>query len=713
MADYRYTQNRDLSWLRFNQRVLEEARDPLVPLLERLRFVTIFCSNLDEFFMIRMGSTYDLALHQPEHIDNKSGLKPIEIFNTVLQRVLPLIQQMDEIFNEVESALEQYECKRLTFRNWNDIDRKYARHFFRQNILPVLSPQILDSRHPFPHVPSKTLHICVELREADKPKKKDATVFGMIPVPDFLPRMILLPGPALRYMLVEEIILEYATEAFPFYEVLDKSIFCLTRNADLSIDEMELNPLEDYKEQMRSILKKRSRLAPIRLEVQYQTNATNIVRYLMKQWNLKEQQVFYQQAPLTFSYLTQLMEKVPAKHRVRFLYPAYTPQYPVNWDPQESKIRQVLAADRLIYFPYDTLEPFLQLIKEASEDPAVISIKIAIYRLANRSRLVEYLLSAVEHGKEVLVLVELRARFDEANNINWTEILEDGGCKVIYGLENYKAHAKICLITRQERDKLQYLTQIGTGNYNEKTVHLYTDLSLLTADPLIGEDANRFFANMSIGNLEGHYNSLLVAPHEMKPALLKLIDQEIQKAKQFRYGFIGIKANSLSERDLLDKLAEASQAGVKIQLLIRGICCLLPGVAQATENIEIRSIVGRFLEHPRIYIFGTGENREVLLGSADGMTRNLNYRVEILCPVKDRSLQQQIIHYWDVMWQDNRKVRIMQPDGSLLPYANSLAEPVNSQEVFMEEAQHRDLSVFAQGKGLFRTVRKLIRKLPR
>jgi len=713
MADYRYTQNRDLSWLRFNERVLQEARDNTVPLLERLRFVTIFSSNLDEFFMIRMGSTYDLGLNQPEHIDNKSGLKPMDLFNLVLQKVHPLLQQMDEIFHEVEYSLEQYDCKRLTFRNWNDLDRKYARHFFRQNVLPVLSPQILDSRHPFPHVPNKALHLCVELREADKPKKKGAIVFGMIPIPEFLPRMILLPGPALRYMLLEEIILEYATEAFPFYEVLDKSIFCLTRNADLSIDEMELNPMEDYKEQMRTILKKRSRMAPIRLEVQYRTNADNIVRYLMKQWNLKDQQVYYQQAPLTFSYLTQLMEKVPVKHRVRFLYPPYTPQYPTDWDPQESKIRQVLAADRLLYFPYDSLEPFLQLIKEASEDPTVISIKIAIYRLANRSRLVEYLLSAVEHGKEVLVLVELRARFDEANNINWTEILEEGGCKVIYGLENFKAHAKLCLITRQERDKLQYITQIGTGNYNEKTVHLYTDLSLLTADPVIGEDANRFFANMSIGNLDGHYTSLLVAPNEIKPALLKLIDLEIQKAKQGQYGFIGIKANSLSERDLLDKLAEASQAGVIIQLMIRGICCLLPGIPHATENIEIRSIVGRFLEHPRIYIFGVGEDREVLLGSSDGMTRNLNYRVEILCPVKARNLQQKILHYWDVMWQDNRKVRIMQPDGSLLSYASSLAEPVNAQEVFMKEALQREALALSQNKGLFKIMRKFIEKLPK
>ena len=709
MTDYRYTQNRDLSWLRFNERVLQEARDTSVPLLERLRFVTIFSSNLDEFFMIRMGSTYDLGLHQPEHIDNKSGLKPMEIFNLVLQRVHPLLQQMDEIFHEVEYSLEQYECKRLTFRNWTDLDRKYARHFFRQNVLPVLSPQILDSRHPFPHVPNKVLHLCVELREVDKSKKKGATVFGMIPVPEFLPRMILLPGPTLRYLLLEEIILEYATEAFPFYEILDKSIFCLTRNADLSIDELELNPLEDYKEQMRTILKRRSRLAPIRLEVQYRTNANNIVRYLMKQWNLKDQQVYYQQAPLTFNYLAQLMEKVPVKHKVRFLYPAYTPQYPTDWNPQESKIRQVMAADRLLYFPYDSLEPFLQLIKEASEDSTVLSIKIAIYRLANRSRLVEYLLSAVEHGKEVLVLVELRARFDEANNINWTEILEDGGCKVIYGLENFKAHAKLCLITRQERDKIQYITQIGTGNYNEKTVHLYTDLSLFTADQTIGEDTNRFFANMNIGNLEGQYEALLVAPHKMKSTLLTLIEQEIQKVRQGKYGFIGIKANSLSERDLLDKLSEASQAGVKIQLMIRGICCLLPGIPRFTENIEIRSIVGRFLEHPRIYIFGTGDTREILIGSADGMTRNLNYRVEILCPVKSRNLQQQILHYWDVMWQDNRKVRFMQQDGSLLPYTNSLAEPINAQEVFMEEAQKRSTPSFSKGEGLLRSVRKIIR----
>ena len=711
--DYSYTQNRDLSWLRFNQRVLEEAQDSTVPLMERLRFLSIFCSNLDEFFMIRMGSTYELTLSQPEHIDNKSGWTPAQIFKKVFERAHGLNALMEQTFSELETLLAKQGVVRLYHKNWADVDRKYARHYFRYQVLPVLSAQVLDSRHPFPHVASKALHVGVELREKtkEKEKKKNLSLFGLIPVPDFLPQIVFLPGPTLRYILLEEIVLEFADEIYPYHEILDKSIFCLTRNADLTIDEFDLDPREDYREQMRTVLKKRSRLAPICMEVQYATKSSPMLSFFCKQWGLKNQQVFYKKAPLNFGFLSSLIDKIPTKQRTILLYPPYTPQYPPDWQPDESKIRQIQERDRLLYFPYDSIEPFLQLIKEASEDPEVLSIKIAIYRLANRSRLVEYLLTAVENGKEVLVLVELRARFDEANNINWTEILEEGGCKVIYGLENYKAHAKICLITRRNKDRVQYITQIGTGNYNEKTVHLYTDLSLLTADPVLGEDANRFFSNMSMGYLDGHYESLLVAPKEMKPALLKLIDWEIEKARRGETGFVGIKANSLSERELLDKLSEASRAGVRVRLMIRGICCLLPQVLGATENIEIRSIVGRFLEHPRIYLFGCDEKRSIYIGSADGMTRNLDYRVEILCPVKDKQLKQQIHHYWKTMWQDNCKARTMLPNGDMVPVESNPAEVYDAQKIFMQEAMSKKDNTDLTRQKILNTANKYLKKL--
>lgn len=404
---------------------------------------------------------------------------------------------------------------------------------------------------------------------------------------------------------------------------------------------------------------------------------------------MEQEQIYFKKSPLSLSYVFQLVDKIPQRIRQRLMYAPFEPQYPVQIDPRKSILRQVARRDLLLYFPFDSFEPFLQLLKEAAEDPSVVSIKNSIYRLSNRSKLVDHLVTAAENHKEVTVLMELRARFDEANNINWTEILEEAGCNIIYGLEDFKVHSKICLITRRDQEGLQHITQIGTGNYNEKTVKLYTDLSLITADEQIGEDASQFFKNMAIGNLRGQYQELLVAPSNLKQRLLSLIDAEIARAKGGLRGRIVFKLNSLTERDIIDKLAEASQAGVEIDLIIRGICCLLPGIPGKTEHIRVKSIVGRFLEHPRIFAFGEGSNRQIYIGSSDAMTRNLNRRVEVLCPVKDPTNQDAIMHILSVMLQDNTKARILQSDGSYALPGGDSGPSVNSQEFFIEEAKSK------------------------
>lgn len=686
--DTRYTQDRELSWLHFNERVMEEARDESVPLFERLKFASIFTSNLDEFFMIRVGSIYDMSLLKQTHLDSKSGLTPAEQLKAIFRAVGPLYKQRDKLYLTLETKLRACNICNLTVNELDPKERKQVERYFRDYIFPVLSPQVVDMHHPFPHLPSKALNVVLSL------SWENNTSLGIIPIPKNLPPFLQLSERGLRYILTEQIVLEYAQQLFEHYQITGKAVAAVTRNADISPEDEDYDVNADFRQHMKKILKKRARLAPVRLELQGEPGEA-LLDFLCTRLNLTRDQVFKTKAPIDMGYVFALADRLPPESTAALCYPPFSPCYPAGLYKGQKIIPQVLRHDTLLQFPYEQMEPFLQLVREAAFDPEVLSIKITIYRLASKAKLVEYLAAAAENGKDVTVLMELRARFDEQNNIRWAERLEDAGCTVIYGFEDYKVHSKICLITRRERGQLQTITQIGTGNYNEKTAGLYTDFSLLTANPAIGQDATSFFQNMSTANLDGEYHHLLVAPHGLKNRLIALIDGEIEKAKAGGEGRIFIKVNSVTDRQLIDKLAQASQAGVEITMNVRGICCLRPGVPGLTDHIKVFSIVGRFLEHPRVFCFGTGEEAKIYIGSADLMTRNTERRVEIACPVLDPRIRRQILHDLQILCQDNVKARQLGPDGLYSPIPKEGRLPVDAQAAFMEEAKKAELEALS------------------
>ncbi len=676
--DISYTQNREISWLRFNERVLEEAQDVTVPLYERLKFVSIFESNLDEFFMIRVGSLTDIAMLHEKHVDNKSGWSAQDQLAQIFKHLIPLYRRRDHTFEEVEQALRGFGVARINLTELSGSDKKFIEKYYENYVMPVLSPQIVDMHHPFPHLTNNVLHVLLKLQGG----KQNA--MGIIPMAQALPPMVLLEGAGVRYVLMEEILLHFAEKIFDnAYSIAEKAVIKVTRNADISPEDENFDVDDDYRLHMKKVLKKRGRLAPVRLEIQGQL-PQDMIDELCERLQMQKERVFFSKAPLKMGYVFGLGDKLPEGFRIT--YPEFTPQKSNHIKQGEAILPQVLKKDIFLHYPYESIAPFLQLLREAAADPAVLSIRITIYRLASTSKLVSYLIEAAENGKEVTALMELRARFDEQNNIDWAERLEDAGCRVIYGIEGFKVHSKICLITRRSHDKIQYITQIGTGNYNEKTTKLYTDLSLMTADTNIGADAAAFFKNMAIGNLEGEYNSLLVAPNGLKAGILAAIDEEIAVAKLGGQGEIRMKLNSLTDRDVLTRLSEASCAGVRIRLIVRGICCLLPGVKDKTENIEIHSIVGRYLEHARIYCFGKGESRRMYIGSADLMTRNTQKRVEIACPVYAEEVVQRLEDIWEIQWHDNTKARIMQPDGTFSHPQGAQYNAVDCQKFFIEQA---------------------------
>lgn len=677
--DISYTQNRELSWLKFNQRVLDEACDPTVPLYERLKFVSIFESNLDEFFMIRVGSLLDLSLLKGNRIDKKSGMTPPEQLKKIFKEVAPLYKQRDKVFNEIKEQLTEHDIYHMSIKDLDGKDRKFIEQYFKNYIFPVLSPQIMDTLHPFPHLPNKSLNIIVMMGNKDK------TTYGMIPVPQSLPSVLYLPGNTVRYVMMEKVILEFAHIVFDMFEIIDKTIIAVTRNADISPEDEVFADDDDYRHHMKKILKKRKRLAPVRLEVQNDADPL-LLDYLCDRLSIEKEQVFKSKAPLCMSYVFSLQERFSMEATREISYPAFEPQLPATINKRESIISQVQKKDVLLHYPYESMEPFLRLIKEAATDENVISIKITIYRLSNNSKLVESLIEAAENNKDVTVLMELRARFDEQNNIDWAERLEEAGCNVIYGFEGFKVHSKICLITHLVNNKIQYITQIGTGNYSEKSAKMYTDLSFMTASDAIGNDAANFFKNMAISNLDGQYANLLVAPTSIKPGLLDRIDEEIMKAQAGYNGRIIMKMNSLTDREMITKLSEASCAGVKISLIIRGICCLVPGIKNKTENITVVSILGRFLEHSRIYCFGEGTSMELYISSADIMTRNMEKRVEIACPILDSQIKQQICHILEIQLQDNVKARLLLVNKQYEKRINLGDKKIDSQHYFMEEA---------------------------
>jgi len=682
-ASYAYTQNRELSWLRFNRRVLEEAGDSAVPLLERLKFISIFTSNLDEFFMVRVGSLFDLSLVSPEQIDNKTGQTPMEQLEAIYSVVPGLIEIKNRLYTDVAALLREQGICDLAMDELTPEEKHYVSGYYKTRILPVLSPQIVDSHHPFPHLGNKALYVAALLR--GKKGGSAAPSLGFVPVPGNLGPFLTMPGAPRRFIRMETILEQEAESLFGGYKVDSSCVLCVTRNADLSFDDEKFSDSEeDLRSHMSKLLKKRANLAAVRLELSRKIGR-DFLKLLKTRIGVEGRQIYVDQAPLDMKYIFSLIGSLPEEVSAPLSFPPYTPHWPEDLDKKGSMIEQVRRRDRLLFFPFDAVDPFLQLLSEAAESPEVISIKITIYRLASSSRIARILCRAAENGKEVTVLMELRARFDEANNISWSRLLEESGCQVIYGVEDYKCHSKLCLITMRRGDRLSYITQIGTGNYNERTNAMYTDLSLMTANEQIGLDGTVFFQNMLVGNLEGAYRHLLVAPAGIKAKLLELIDGEIAKGPE---GYVCIKANSMTEREVMDKLAEASRAGVQIQMILRGICCLRPGIAGQTENVHVTSIVGRYLEHARIYCFGRGREAKLFIASADLMTRNLDHRVEIACPIYDQEVKSQLLWILHTQLEDNVKASSLLPDGSYCRKVNSLA-PCASQEVFMEKTIHR------------------------
>ena len=696
----KYTQNRELSWLKFNQRVLEEAQDPSVPLLERMKFVAIFTSNLDEFFMIRVGSLFDMAATDPKTVDSRSGMTPAQQLEKIYEAVAPLYKERDKTYGEIKKQLHPYGVCGLDYKELEQSEKKYVKKYFKEQVLPILSPQIVDAGHPFPHLLNKELYVTAML------KLEGRSMMGIVPVPNFVSDILYLPGHDIRYIRMEKVIMEHLDLVFGHYEVSDRNYICVTRNADIAPDDESLEVTDDFRFLMKQTLHKRRRMAVVRLEIAEKLNQ-DMEKYFCEKFNITKKQIFRTKMPMKLDYMFAISGNLPDSMKRSLIYHPFSPQ-PGRQVEEGSMMRQIRKQDILLFYPYESMEPFLQLIKEAAFDPSVMTIKITIYRLAKKARLVEYLCAAAENGKEVTVLIELRARFDEQNNIDWSERLEEAGCRVLYGFEGYKVHSKICLITYRHRNEIQYITQIGTGNYNEKTAAMYTDLSLMTANREIGEDAALFFQNMSIGNLDGIYRHLIVSPTSLKPKVLQLMDEEIKKGPR---GRVIMKMNSLTDVDFIAKVAEASRAGVKVDLIVRGICCILPGVPGYTDNLTVSSIVGRYLEHPRIFCFGTGADQKIYIGSADMMTRNTEKRVEVACPVLDDAVRRQISYYMDVMLADNVKARVLQSDGTYKKKPIT-EHRVNSQERFMKEAVHaaRSAGVSQKKKGLRERIAGLLRR---
>lgn len=692
-----YTQNREVSWLKFNQRVLEEAQDPTVPLLERMKFVAIFTSNLDEFFMIRVGSLYDMTVLGDKAVDSRSGMNAEEQLEAIYDAMAPLYKERDKTYNAIKKELHPYGVCGLSFKELEQSEKKYVKKYFKEQVLPLLSPQIVDANHPFPHLLNKELYVVANLKYEDK------TMMGIVPVPQYISDILYFPGHDIRYIRMEKVIMEYLDLVFGGYEVSNKNYICVTRNADISPDDEAHDVNDDFRYRMKETLHKRRRMAAVRLEVA-EPLGKDLEQFFCEKLKITTKQIFRTKVPMKLDYIFSIIGKLPESMRRSLVDEPFVPQ-PSKEVQDGSVMRQVRKKDILLSYPYESMEPFLQLVKEASVDPNVMTIKITIYRLAKKTRLVEYLCAAAENGKEVTVLIELRARFDEQNNIDWSERLEEAGCRVIYGFEGYKVHSKICLITYRSRNEIHYITQVGTGNYNEKTAAMYTDVCLMTANRAIGEDAANFFKNMSIGNLEGIYNYLIVSPTSLKKKILLLIDEETAKGKN---GRIVMKMNSVTDIDFINKIAEASRAGVKIDLIVRGICCILPGIKGETENLSVTSIVGRYLEHARIFSFGTGSEQRMYIGSADMMTRNTEKRVEVACPIIDVHVKDRLNHLLKVMLSDNVKARSLQSDGTYIMKEKG-EKQINSQEIFMREALTVRKSEKAEGKSFADHLKKFFK----
>lgn len=671
--------NRELSWLKFNERVLEEAENKKVPLCERLTFASIYQSNLDEFFRVRVGSLVDQMLLGGKIRDNKTKMTAKEQIEEVLHQVMKLNRRKDAVYDAIMGQLEDYGIRLVDFCKISKKESEYLEKYFLNEIAPVISPTIVGKRQPFPFLKNNEIYAVVVLQTKSGKEK-----LGIIPCSNTgFKRLVELPT-AGTYMLAEELILHYIPEVFERYNIKAKSLIRVTRNADIDADALYDEDL-DYRDFMAELIKRRKKLAPVRLELTREMDG-EIVDVLCDYLELDSDYVFQVQAPLDLSFVFEIQDTL--RKTPELFYEKRVPQKSSQFRDGEPVFPQIREKDKLLSYPYESMKPFLNFLREAANDKEVISIKMTLYRVAKHSKIVEYLIDAAENGKEVLVLVELKARFDEENNIEWSRRLEDAGCRVIYGLDGYKVHSKLCLVTKKSEGQVEYYTQIGTGNYNEKTARLYTDLSFMTANVEIGLEAAKVFQALSMEETVDNVQHLLVAPRCLQNKVLSMIDEEIACAKEGKEAYIGLKMNSLTDKKIIDKLIEASQAGVKIDMVIRGICCLIPGVKGKTENIQVRSIVGRFLEHSRIYIFGTQEREKVYIASADFMTRNTLRRVEVATPIYDKDLKMQLEEMFITMLSDNQKARQEDSRGNY-EIAEAQETPLNSQEFFYEQAYMR------------------------
>ena len=659
--EYIYTQNRDLSWLKFNRRVLEEAEDKDVPLLERLRFIAIYESNLDEFFRVRVGRTDACKLYG--EMDVNSGKTPQKLLNEIYNTVREQIEDKKKVYDDLSDELEKIGVKDVDVNSLTDEERKIVEDYYNQNISALLSPMIIGPHHPLPVLVNKDIYISVLVKD-----KKGKEQIGMVSIPKSISPYLMLSKEG-RYIRMENIILLYVKELFKGNEVCERCIFSVTRSADIALDERMFNDEEgDFRKKMLSLLRQRDVLSIMRMEVSTDIS-DDYLRKIERLLGIDGNKVFIDKTPLKADYVYSLIDELPDNIKTANQYQEYVPRWNESLEKSICISEQINKQDKMLFYPYDSTEPFIRLLQESAENPFVRSIKITVYRLASSSKIGEILCQAAENGKDVTVLMELRARFDEYNNIEWSKKLEKSGCRVIYGAKGYKCHSKICLITSVKNGKTEYITQIGTGNYNEKTNKIYTDFCFMTASKEIGEDATHFFQNMLVNNLTGEYQELKVSPYGIKNALTEAIDREIQKGSN---GYICMKINSVTDREVIDKLAEASKVGVEIQLIVRGITCLLPGIKDFTENVHITSIVGRFLEHARVYIFGKNEEEQIYISSADLMTRNLENRVEIACPIKDSDIKGMIKHIICGQLRDTAKVCFIRSDGSYCRKKNAV-----------------------------------------
>lgn len=674
-----YMMNRELSWLKFNERVLNEAGNPKVPLAERLTFVSIYQSNLDEFYRVRVGTLMDQMDVSEVVRENKTNMTSEEQVKAIIRATRELEEKKTVIYEQLMGELEPKGIRLINFNKLSAEEGKILEEYFDREIAPYLSANIVSKQQPFPFLKNKDIY-AVALLESKGGKTRTA----IIPCSNnVFRRLIDIPTRKGTFLLAEELILQFLPKFFKNYSVKEKSLIRVTRNADIDT-EMIYDEDLDYRDAMENLIKERKRMNPVRMEFTGTLNK-KMMHALCKTIHVEKEHVFRSEVPLDLSFVFAIQSYLKNTNAGELFYPRRTPRPTPQLNDKESLIPQILEKDVLLSYPFESMKSFINLLYEAAEDESVVSIKMTLYRLANKSQIVDALVEAAENGKEVVVLVELRARFDEENNIEYSRKLEEAGCRVIYGLNGYKVHSKLCLISRKTEQGVSYVTQIGTGNYNEKTSALYTDLSLITGNQEIGKEAAEVFAALLRGETVEETHFLLVAPKCLQNKVLDMIEEEIQHVKNGEEGYIGIKINSLTDKVIISKLVEASQAGVKIEMIVRGICCLIPGVKGYTENITVISIVGRFLEHSRIYRFGTKERENVYIASADFMTRNTLRRVEVAAPVLDERLKNQLDWMFETMMKDDEKGKCLTEKGIYVD-RNLHVQKLNSQECFYEAA---------------------------